>query len=43
MLSKLDKLKVAFNLMRKEHSHSRENARRRRQIVAGIIRVSANA
>ena len=42
-LSKLDKLRIAFNLMRKDHSHDRENARRRRQIEAGIIKVSVYA
>ena len=39
-LSRLDKLKIALNLMKINHSHERENARRRRQIAKGIIKVS---
>ena len=37
-LSKLEKIKIAFNLMKVNHSHDRENARRRRQIEKGMIK-----
>jgi hypothetical protein len=41
-LSKLDKLKIAFNLSSsRKHSHDQENARRRKQIAEGIIKVTA--
>ncbi len=39
-LSKLDKIKIAFNLMKTNHSHDRENARRRRHIERGIIQIT---
>lgn len=39
-LSKLDKIKIALNVMKKEHSHERENARRRKQISKGMIRAT---
>lgn len=41
-LSKIDRLKIAFGLdSYKNHSHERENARRRRQIAKGMIRITA--
>ena len=40
-LTTLEKIKIAFNLMKTTHSHERENARRRRQIEKGMIRVTA--
>lgn len=37
-LSKIEKIKIAFNLMKFNHSHDRENARRRRQIEKGMLK-----
>ena len=40
-LSKIERLKIALSIFSsKKHSHDRENARRRRQIERGIIKVS---
>jgi hypothetical protein len=40
-LTKIEKLKIALGLFSSyKHSHDRENARRRRQIERGIIKVS---
>lgn len=39
-MSFLDRLKIRFNIdMSRKHSHDRENARRRRQIERGILKV----
>ena len=38
-LSRLEKIKIAFNLMKFNHSHERENARRARQIEKGMIKL----
>ena len=39
-LSKLDKLKIALNIMKTNHSHDRENTRRIKQIARGMIKAT---
>lgn len=36
----IEKLKIALNIDKKKHPHTRENARRLRQIKYGIIKVT---